>query len=76
VDRLEATVNGIIQKTAETTCSMVVDLRRGQKTEIEFINGYWCRRGREVGMPTPINDDLVRQILHRQGDEDLAKNYR
>ncbi|RSL89736.1 hypothetical protein CEP51_001083 [Fusarium floridanum] len=75
VDKLEATVNGIIQKTAETTCSMVVDLRRGQKTEIEFINGYWCRRGREVGVPTPINDDLVRQILHRQGDEELAKNY-
>ncbi|KAL6351924.1 hypothetical protein LRP88_14736 [Fusarium phalaenopsidis] len=75
VDRLEATVNGIIHKTAETTCSMVVDLRRGQKTEIEFINRYWCRRGREVGVPTPINDDLVRQILHRQGDEELAKNY-
>ncbi|KAM0426007.1 hypothetical protein ACHAPT_008636 [Fusarium lateritium] len=75
VDRLEATVNGIIQKTAETTCSMVVDLRRGQKTEIEFINGYWCRRGRELGVPTPINDDLVRQILERQGDEELAKMY-
>ncbi|KAG5745104.1 hypothetical protein H9Q69_004682 [Fusarium xylarioides] len=76
VERLEATVDGIIQKTAETTCSMVVDLRRGQKTEIEFINGYWCRRGREVGVPTPINDKLVRGILERQGDAEIALNYR
>lgn len=67
VDRLEGTVNGILQKTAETTCSMVVDLRRGEKTEIEFINGYWCRRGREVGVPTPLNDSLVRKVLERQG---------
>lgn len=76
VDKLEGTVNGIIQKTAETTCSMVVDLRRGQKTEIQFINGYWCRRGREVGIPTPMNDELVRKILERQGDAELAKEYR
>ncbi|KAL6890050.1 ketopantoate reductase PanE/ApbA C terminal domain-containing protein [Trichoderma evansii] len=75
VGKLEGTVNGIIQKTAETTCSMVVDLRRGQKTEIQFINGYWCRRGREVGVPTPINDELVRKILERQGDGKLAKEY-
>ncbi|KAJ4030221.1 2-dehydropantoate 2-reductase (Ketopantoate reductase) (KPA reductase) (KPR) [Fusarium oxysporum] len=75
VERLEATVDGIIQKTAETTCSMVVDLRRGQKTEIQFINGYWCRRGREVGVPTPINDKLVREILERQGDAGLALDY-
>ncbi|KAF5013567.1 hypothetical protein FDECE_427 [Fusarium decemcellulare] len=75
VERLEDTVNGILQKTAETTCSMVVDLRRGQKTEIQFINGYWCRRGREVGVPTLINDQLVRQILERQGDAELAREY-
>ncbi|KAF4459400.1 2-dehydropantoate 2-reductase [Fusarium albosuccineum] len=75
VERLEDTVDGILQKTAQTTCSMVVDLRRGQKTEIQFINGYWCRRGREVGVPTPINDQLVRQILERQGDAELAREY-
>ncbi|KAL6698858.1 ketopantoate reductase PanE/ApbA C terminal domain-containing protein [Trichoderma pleuroticola] len=75
VDKLERTVNGIIHANLETTCSMVVDLRRGQKTEILFINGYWCRRGREVGVPTPINDSLVRRILERQGDTELAKEY-
>lgn len=75
VDKLETTVNVIIRANSETTCSMVVDLRRGQKTEILFINGYWCRRGREVGIPTPINDSLVRRILERQGDIELAKQF-
>ncbi|KAH7190985.1 ketopantoate reductase PanE/ApbA-domain-containing protein [Fusarium oxysporum] len=75
VERLEARVNGIIQKTAETTCSMVVNLQRKQKTEIQFINGFWCRRGSEVGVPPPINDSLVRQILERQGDGEQAKEY-
>ncbi|KAH7163750.1 ketopantoate reductase PanE/ApbA C terminal-domain-containing protein, partial [Fusarium sp. MPI-SDFR-AT-0072] len=75
IETLEATVDGIIRKTAETTCSMVVDLQRGQKTEIEFINGYCCRRGREVVVPTPINDRLVREILERQGTARLALDY-
>ncbi|VUC25028.1 unnamed protein product [Clonostachys rosea] len=75
LEKLETTVNAILTKTAETTCSMVVDLRQGRKTEITFINGYWCRRGREVGIPTPLNDGLVRQVLERQGDSELAKEY-
>lgn len=75
VEKLESTVNTILTKTAETTCSIVFDLRQGRKTEIKFINGYWCRRGREVGILTPLNDSLVRQVLERQGDSELAKEH-
>ncbi|KAK9365206.1 ketopantoate reductase [Lipomyces kononenkoae] len=64
--QLESTVNAIIKKTAETTCSMVWDLRAGRETEIRYINGFWCRKGNEVGVPTPINDSLVEQILARR----------
>ncbi|GAB1200627.1 hypothetical protein APSETT444_010001 [Aspergillus pseudonomiae] len=40
VDRLEATVNAILTKTAETTCSMVWDLRAGRETEsLAVLNG-------------------------------------
>ncbi|KAJ5085822.1 Ketopantoate reductase ApbA/PanE [Penicillium argentinense] len=65
VQRLEDTVNMIIEKTAKTTCSMVWDLRAGRETEINFINGSWSRMGRKVGVETPVNDDLVRRILDR-----------
>lgn len=62
-ETLEATVNMIITKTAKTTCSMVWDLRAKRETEINFINGSWSRMGRKVGVKTPVNDQLVRQIL-------------
>ena len=65
VERLEMTVNDIIERTASATCSMVMDLRRGGETEIRYINGYWVRRGREVGVPTPLNEDLVERVCER-----------
>lgn len=65
VERLEATVNRILTQTAETTCSMVWDLRAGRETEVRYINGYWVRRGREVGVRTPINESLMEQVLVR-----------
>ncbi|RMZ83304.1 hypothetical protein DV738_g1165, partial [Chaetothyriales sp. CBS 135597] len=65
VSQLEKTVSAIIEKTQSGTCSMVWDLRAGRETEIRFINGYWSRRGREVGVPTPLNDKLIEQIERR-----------
>lgn len=62
VDKLEATVNAIIEKTSHTTCSMVWDLRAGRETEIKFINGYWVKRSKEVGVDTPVNEDLVAKV--------------
>lgn len=45
--------------------SLVQDLTRGRPTEIDYLNGYAARRGREVGIPTPINAaivDLVKKL--------------
>ncbi|KAF4253642.1 hypothetical protein KXV70_007454 [Aspergillus fumigatus] len=70
VARLEKTVNDIIAKTANTTCSMVWDLRAGRETAIQFINGSWSRMGKMVGVDTPVNDALVEQIQMR-GRENL-----
>ncbi|PGH03178.1 2-dehydropantoate 2-reductase [Blastomyces parvus] len=64
-EKLDQTVNAIITMNAKTTVSMVWDLRAGRDTEIQFINGYWSRRGRELGIPTPINDGLVQQIVEK-----------
>ncbi|GKZ25758.1 hypothetical protein AbraIFM66951_002413 [Aspergillus brasiliensis] len=65
VDRLEETVNGILERTRETTCSMVVDLRNRRETEIRFINGYWVRRGRQAGVSTAVNEELMDKVLRR-----------
>lgn len=60
--RLEETVMEVIVQNRSTTCSMVWDMRAARETEIRYINGYWVRRGREVGVATPINDGIVEKI--------------
>jgi 2-dehydropantoate 2-reductase len=39
--------------------SSLQSLERGEKTEIDFFNGYIGRKGRELSIPTPLNDRLV-----------------
>ncbi|MCB1540537.1 MAG: 2-dehydropantoate 2-reductase [Rhodoblastus sp.] len=38
--------------------STAQDVSRGKPTEIDFLNGYVVRRGRELGVPTPTNRAL------------------
>jgi 2-dehydropantoate 2-reductase len=61
-ERLDATVMEVIVQNRSTTCSMVWDMRAKRETEIRYINGYWARRGKELGVPTPINDEIVSKI--------------
>lgn len=35
--------------------STAQDISRGKPTEIDFLNGYIVRKGRELGVPTPTN---------------------
>ena len=39
--------------------SMLQDLEKKRQTEIDYINGYVCRKGREHGIDTPFNDMVV-----------------
>lgn len=42
--------------------SSLQSLERGRKTEIGYLNGYVCERGKEHGVPTPINDAIVAMV--------------
>jgi len=42
--------------------SMLVALERGRKPEIDFLNGEVARRGRALGVPTPVNERLVEAV--------------
>lgn len=46
-----------------TKASMLQDLERGAKTEVDVINGGVVERGREYGVETPLNDHVV-QLMH------------
>ena len=43
--------------------SMAQDMEKGRKTEIEFMNGFIVRKGKEVGVATPANERLVEAVL-------------
>ncbi len=42
--------------------SILQDVERGVRTEIDFINGAVVRLGRQYGVPTPVNEALVAGI--------------
>jgi len=52
--------------TAENFSSMLQDILRGIPTEIDAINGAVANHGRMAGVPTPINDELWRQVRNIQ----------
>ena len=39
--------------------SMLQDLEKGLKTEVNMINGYVSKTGQKHGIPTPYNDKVV-----------------
>jgi 2-dehydropantoate 2-reductase len=52
----------VAEKTAKNTSSMLQDVRAGRTTEIDYINGYIIRRGRELGIECINNKRLVQLV--------------
>ncbi len=51
--------------------SLLLELRRGRaKTEIDFLNGAVVDYGKRLGIPTPVNENLVR--AYHEAMEDPA----
>lgn len=57
VDLVERT-RQVAGATAGNKSSMLQDVERGRRTEIDAINGEVARRGRELGVETPVNRTL------------------
>ena len=63
-----------IKKHARLKASMLQDIEKGKKTEVEAINGVVCAYGRKVGCPTPMNDKVV-EIIHRIEAGELKPSF-
>jgi 2-dehydropantoate 2-reductase len=42
----------------DATSSTAQDIARGKRTEIDSLNGYIVRRGKELGVAVPVNETL------------------
>jgi 2-dehydropantoate 2-reductase len=57
----------VARATASNLSSMLQDLRRGSRTEIDAICGAVVEHGRRLGVPTPVNESLWRAVRAREG---------
>ena len=52
-----------MKKHSATRSSMLQDIEKGKRTEIEAIDGAISRSGRKAGVPTPVTDRTI-EIIH------------
>ena len=57
-----ARVRTVARDTSRNLSSMLQDVERGGRTEIDQINGAFCRTGRDKNIPTPLNNALVAMV--------------
>ncbi len=63
-----------IKKHALIKASMLQDLEKGKKCEIEAINGVLVKKGKEVGVATPINNKVI-EIIKRIENKELTSSW-
>ncbi len=61
-DYFDVLINVQLPPTVAHHSSMLQDLKRGRRTEIDALNGAISSYGRELGIKTPVNDTLTAVI--------------
>ena len=62
-ERADGALAVAMEQAGATKASMLQDLERGAKTEVDVINGGVVQKGRETGVPTPLNARVV-ELVH------------
>lgn len=63
-----------IKKHALIRASMLQDIEKGKKCEIEAINGVIAKKGKEVGVATPINNKVI-EIVKKIENKELSPSW-
>jgi 2-dehydropantoate 2-reductase len=67
--RADEALEVAMEQAGATKASMLQDLERGLKTEVDVINGAVVRKGREHGVETPLNARVVELVHAMERDE-------
>lgn len=72
-DILNKTRN-VVKNTAGNKSSMLQDIERGKRTEIDSINGAIVKLSKENGVPTPVNESLTTLVKGIEANIYLDEN--
>lgn len=61
-DRLENRVIGIAKKKADSYSTMLRNVKSARATEVDYMNGYFVRRGEELGIKCVMNYMLMQMV--------------
>ena len=67
-----AVVNVVGKKFGDVRPSTLQSLDRGETTEIDIFNGYIVEKGREAGVPTPVNQQIYDFIKRIEAGEERS----
>ena len=62
-ERADGALEVAMRQAGATKASMLQDLERGVKTEVDVINGGVVEKGRKYGVETPLNSRVV-ELVH------------
>ncbi|MCS7116064.1 MAG: hypothetical protein NZ896_01160 [Nitrososphaerales archaeon] len=68
----------VAERTGSNKSSMLQDIERGSRTEIDSLNGAIVKLGQIYGIPTPINDALTDMVKRLEKGEkvDIQELFR
>jgi 2-dehydropantoate 2-reductase len=72
---IEADISRDARSRAGGRPSLLQDVMRGRRTEIEYLNGYVVAEGRKTGVATPVNEAVV-DLYRRHGVGTLTPDPR
>jgi 2-dehydropantoate 2-reductase len=74
-ERADEALEVAMEQAGATKASMLQDLERGVKTEVDVINGGVVEKGREYGVETPLNARVV-DLMHamERGDRQPGRD--
>lgn len=67
-----AVVNVVGKRFGDVRPSTLQSLDRGEKTEIDIFNGYIIEKGKEAGVPTPVNQQIYDFIKRIEAGEEKS----
>lgn len=60
---VDKTMEMVARFGRDSKTSMQLDREKGHQTEIDTLTAFLCRTSQELGIPTPLHDEVYRQLI-------------